>query len=137
MPYLEIVARRERVLDDARLSTFVRDATQCVSSVFDVDSNSITLFFLRLDDHAYAHDGVLATHLPEDDSRAQRVFVKVHAYARPVELRRALAAALTPLLAGYFEAPPDRVAVYFFERSADEVAHGGKLSADGSHQTLS
>ncbi|MGF6933676.1 phenylpyruvate tautomerase PptA (4-oxalocrotonate tautomerase family) [Paraburkholderia sp. UCT70] len=130
MPYLEIFARRERASNDARLSAFVSEVTQCVSLIFDVDSTAITLFFLRLDDDAYAHDGALATDLPPGDGRAQRVFVKVHAYARSVELRRSLAAALTPLLAAYFDVPLKRVAVYFFERSADEVAHGGKLSAD-------
>jgi phenylpyruvate tautomerase PptA (4-oxalocrotonate tautomerase family) len=130
MPYLEIFGRRERASDDARLSDFVREATQCVSAIFNVDSTAITLFFVRLDDDAYAHDGVLATHLPSGDSRAQRVFVKVHAYARSVEVRRALAATLTPLIAAYFDVPAERVAVYFFERSADEVAHGGRLAVD-------
>jgi phenylpyruvate tautomerase PptA (4-oxalocrotonate tautomerase family) len=140
MPYLEILARNlrlgkdkygadTRALRDAR-SALAREMTAAVVSAFSVLPAAVTLFFVPLNDEGYAHEGVLAADMSSDDPRRQRIFVKVHAYARSIDQRRMLAAALTPLLARYYDASAEKVAIYFFERDSDEVAHGGRMAAD-------
>jgi hypothetical protein len=47
-----------------------------------------------------------------------------------VEERRRAALALTAPLADAYGVPAATLAVYFFDRSRDEVAHGGLLSCD-------
>ena len=41
-----------------------------------------------------------------------------------------LAVALTGPLAAAYDMPPESIALYFLDRAPDEVAHGGRLSAD-------
>lgn len=140
MPYLEILARNPRLgqdsyaadtraLRDAR-SALARDMTAAVVSAFSVLPSTVTLFFIPLNEEAYAHEGELAADMSSEDPRRRRIFVKVHAYARSIDRRRALAVALTPLLARYYGASPDKVAIYFIDRTFDEVAHGGQMAAD-------
>jgi len=140
MPYLEILARNlhlgqdnyaanTRALRDAR-SALAKDMTEAVVSAFSVLPATVTLFFIPLNEEAYAHEGELAADMSSDDPRRQRIFVKVHAYARSIVQRRALAVALTPLLACYYDASPDKVAIYFIDRTFDEVAHGGQMATD-------
>lgn len=140
MPYLEILARNfrlgedkhaadTRTLRDAR-SALARDMTAAVVSAFSVLPATVTLFFIPLNEEAYAHEGELAADMSSDDPRRHRIFVKVHAYARSIDQRRALAVALTPLLACHYGASLDKVAIYFIDRTFDEVAHGGQMAVD-------
>ena len=59
----------------------------------------------------------------------QRIFVKVHAYRRGIPERRK-AAAITAPLAEIYDTTAKALAVYFFDRAKDEVAHAGLLSSD-------
>ena len=140
MPYLEILALKLRLgqdndptdtyaLRDAR-SALSRDMTAAVVSAFSVLPATVTLFFIPLNEEAYAHEGELAADMSSDDPRRHRIFVKVHAYARSIDQRRALAVALTPLLACHYGASLDKVAIYFIDRTFDEVAHGGQMAVD-------
>ncbi|MDB5819773.1 MAG: hypothetical protein JWQ11_3413 [Rhizobacter sp.] len=126
MPYLEILAP---TATSAAKRVLAKAATDAVVRGFNVMPSTVTLYFVPFATDDYAHEGVLGA--PASNAR---VFVKVHAYRRSVEERRAVAAALTPALATCFDTTPQQVAVYFLDREQDEVAHEGHMASDDAIQ---
>jgi phenylpyruvate tautomerase PptA (4-oxalocrotonate tautomerase family) len=122
MPYVEILAPRAAAERKALLVPAVTDG---IVRGFDVVPSTVTIYFVPLGADDYAHEGIFG--LPE---RGARVFVKVHAYRRSADRRRAAAEALTPALAACFDTPEHNVAIYFLDRERDEVAHEGHLASD-------
>lgn len=122
MPYLEILAP---AASPAAKRVFAKAATDAVVRGFGVKPSTVTLYFVPLAIDDYAHEGLLGA-----PASGSRVFVKVHAYRRSVDERRAVAAALTPALATCFDTTPQQVAVYFLDREQDEVAHEGHMASD-------
>jgi phenylpyruvate tautomerase PptA (4-oxalocrotonate tautomerase family) len=122
MPYLEILAP---AASTTAKRVFAQAATDAVVRGFGVEPSTVTLYFVPFAADDYAHEGVLGA-----PASGSRVFVKVHAYRRGVDQRRAVAAALTPALAACFDTTPQQVAVYFLDRAPDEVAHEGHMASD-------
>jgi phenylpyruvate tautomerase PptA (4-oxalocrotonate tautomerase family) len=122
MPYLEILAPRASTSAKRELARVVTDA---VVRGFDVEPATVTIYFVPIGADDYAHAGEHG--LPPAGAR---VFVKVHAYRRDADRRRAAAEAMTPALAACFDTGAHNVAVYFLDRERDEVAHEGHLASD-------
>jgi len=124
MPYVEILAPRAAESNKRVVTTAVTDG---IVASFGVDPSTVTIYFQPVEDGDYAHEGALGY----GDAPA-RIFVKVHAYARSMEARRAVAQALTPALADCFGTTTANVAIYFLDRTRDEVAHDGHMASDES-----
>jgi phenylpyruvate tautomerase PptA (4-oxalocrotonate tautomerase family) len=122
MPYVEIIA--PPVSSDIK-SKLARAITDGLTSAFDIGPQTVTLFFLPIISSDYAHAGELGAH-----NRSQRILLKLHAYRRSTAARRAAAAALTDAVCTAYGADGADVAVYFFDREKDEVAHDSKLASD-------
>jgi phenylpyruvate tautomerase PptA (4-oxalocrotonate tautomerase family) len=122
MPYVEILGPRAA---EAGKQAVVGAVTRGIVESFGVPASTVTIYFQPIERENYAHQGVLG-----ELAQAGRIFVKVHAYRRSIPERRAVAAAITPVLADCFQTSADNVAVYFFDREQDEVAHGGRLASD-------
>lgn len=105
-----------------------RRMTDALAECWRIDAGIISCYFQHYSPHAYAHAGVMPA--PEG---TRRIFVKLHAIARSAQMRRAAAAAVTRAAAESYGVPEKAVVIYFFERAADEIAHGGILEAGTSH----
>lgn len=122
MPYVEILAPRAAAAEKRQLTRAVTDG---IVRGFGVEPSTVTIYFLALGTDDYAHAGTFG--LPPAGAR---VFVKLHAYRRSADQRRAVAEAMTPALAACFDTPAHNVAIYFIDRERDEVAHEGHLASD-------
>jgi phenylpyruvate tautomerase PptA (4-oxalocrotonate tautomerase family) len=122
MPYVEILA--PPVSSDVK-SKLAHAVTDGLTSAFDVGPQTVTLFFVPIISGDYAHAGELGA-----QNRSQRILLKLHAYRRGTAARRAAAAALTSAVCAAYGADGADVAVYFFDREKDEVAHDSKLASD-------
>lgn len=122
MPYVEVLAPRAAETGKRQVVAAVTDG---IVRSFDVEPSTVTIYFVPIAHGDYAHAGEFG--LPASGSR---VFVKVHAYRRSAEQRRAVAEAMTPALAACFDTAAHNVAIYFLDRERDEVAHEGHLASD-------
>ena len=122
MPYVEILAPRA---DSSRKRELAGVGTRGIVDGLGVAPSTVTIYFQPIEPADYAHEGELGQ--PDAGSR---VFVKVHAYRRTPDERRAVAEAVTPALAACFDTTGHNVAVYFLDRERDEVAHDGHLASD-------
>jgi phenylpyruvate tautomerase PptA (4-oxalocrotonate tautomerase family) len=122
MPYVEILAPPIPADRRQKVAIVVTDG---ICRAFSVGPETVTIYFLDVAPGAYAHAGLMGG-LPEE----QRVLVKVHAYRRSIAERRCAAAAVSAPLAEIYNTTPRTLAVYFFDRAKDEVAHAGLLSSD-------
>lgn len=127
MPYVEILAPRAATPAKRRLAQAVTDG---IVRGFDVTPSTVTIYFVPVGIDDYAHAGAFG--LPPAGAR---VFVKVHAYRRSADQRRAVAEAMTPALAACFDTPAHNIAIYFLDRERDEVAHDGHLASDEATET--
>ena len=123
MPYVEVIAPPSGAV---RRAAFVRASTDALTTLFGVSAQTVTVYFVPVPTDGYGHDGELRHY----DGPHARVLIKVHAYRRGVDIKRQAAAALTDAFAAASGAHPERIAVYFFDRAHDEVAHAGRLSCD-------
>ncbi|WP_419897817.1 tautomerase family protein [Roseomonas sp. USHLN139] len=121
MPYLELLAPP---LDAASRAVVVGEATVAVCTAFGVGPETVSIYFLDVPASHYGHAGRMG------EAGPQRILAKLHAYRRDAAARRRAAGLLTPLLARHYGVPAQTLAVYFFDRALDEVAHGGRLSSD-------
>lgn len=121
MPFLDITVFEHSRAQRAALS---RRVTEALTAAWAIEADIVTLYFQVLRDDDCAHAGAL---VPAPQAR---VFVKVHAFPRPVALKRAAAAAMTRALAEELQLPPKAVAIYFLDRERHDVAHGGVLAVD-------
>lgn len=88
MPYVEVLAPRAA---DTGKRKVVEAVTEGIVRGFDVSPSTVTIYFVPITHGDYAHAGQFG--LPASDSR---VFVKVHAYRRSADQRRAVAESMTP-----------------------------------------
>jgi phenylpyruvate tautomerase PptA (4-oxalocrotonate tautomerase family) len=121
MPFIEIVGVAP---DQSRRAELCELLTEEMAQVLNISAEIITIYFFDIAPHQYAHAGKL-----EGPDR-NRVFLKIHAFARDVRYRRQLAESLTEILVKVCEWPRIEIAIYFFERAPEEVAHGGVLESD-------
>lgn len=122
MPYVEILAPRAA---ESRKRVVAAAVTGGIVESFGVAPSTVTIYFQPVASDDYAHEGVLGYGMA-----GARVFVKVHAYRRSLDERRAVAASITQALATCFDTPGHNVAVYFLDRERDEVAHDGHMASD-------
>ncbi len=127
MPYVEILAPRAAPAAKRQL---VQAVTDGIVRGFDVAPSTVTIYFVPVGTDDYAHAGEFG--LPPAGAR---VFVKLHAYRRSADQRRAVAEAMTPAIAACFDTPAHNVAIYFIDRERDEVAHEGHLASDEAIET--
>ena len=127
MPYVEVLAPRAATAEKRQLTQAVTDG---IVRGFGVDPSTVTIYFVPVGTDDYAHAGAFG--LPPAGAR---VFVKLHAYRRNADQRRAVAEAMTPALAACFDTPAHNVAIYFIDRERDEVAHEGHLASDEATET--
>jgi phenylpyruvate tautomerase PptA (4-oxalocrotonate tautomerase family) len=99
--------------------------TKALEEAYGIGPEIISAYFIDVSQNSYGHEGAF----PADPDN-QRIFVKVHAFRRPDNLRRIAARTLTDAVAEAYEAPPKNVAVYFFDRDPDQVSHAGLLASD-------
>lgn len=123
MPYLEVIAPPS---DVARRDAFVRASTAALMTLFGVSAQTVTVYFVPIPVDGYGHAGETIRY----DGPDVRVLIKVHAYRREIDTRRLAAAALTDAFSTACGVRRERIAVYFFDRAPDEVAHAGRLSSD-------
>ena len=124
MPYFEILGPRTASDRKRELSTRL---TADIVAAFGVQPGTVTVFFQSVAADDYAHAGLFG--LPPADAR---VLVKLHAFRRSPDCRRDLAERITAAIAACFDTRADNVAIYFFDRERDEVAHAGHLAGDES-----
>jgi phenylpyruvate tautomerase PptA (4-oxalocrotonate tautomerase family) len=123
MPYIEILGPP---LDSAIKARAVHCLTRSLEEGFSVPVEAITVYFVPVLAENYGHAGEMSY---SDDADA-RVLVKVHAYRRDVALRRRVAQEITDTIEQVCGTQRKRIAVYFFEREQNEVAHAGQLACD-------
>ncbi|MES2533182.1 MAG: hypothetical protein V4636_19220 [Pseudomonadota bacterium] len=127
MPYVEFLAPPAAASEKRQLTQAVTDG---IVRGFDVAPSTVTIYFVPVGAEDYAHAGEFG--LPPTGAR---VFVKLHAYRRNADQRRAVAEAMTPAIAACFDTPAHNVAIYFIDRERDEVAHEGHLASDETIET--
>lgn len=122
MPFIEIY---HFDLEPERRSRAARGATAALAEAFGIAPEIITIYFLTCGPGDYAHAGALPA--PPGD---RRMFVKVHAFPRPIEKLRTAAALMTAAIAEGCAVDPEHIAIYFYPRPPEEAAHGGRLASD-------
>lgn len=105
-----------------------RRMTEALAECWAIDPDIISCYFQSYSVDSYAHGGKM----PPPDAK-RRIFVKLHAVARSVEMRRRAAEVVTKAAAEAYGFAPKAVVVYFFERALDEIAHGGLLQSGVDH----
>jgi len=122
MPFIEIQAPP---VDREARAALARGATEALVASYAVDPGIVTTYFIDIDPVNYAHGGELG-----GPSEAQRVFVKVYAFSRPIERRRAAARSITDAICGVTGWAGKNVIVYFLEVTPAAAAHAGLLQSD-------
>lgn len=122
MPFIEI---QGPPVDREVRAALARRATDALVSTYTIDAAIITTYFIDVDSGRYAHAGTLG-----GSDEPQRVFVKVHAFPRPIERRRAAARSITDAICRVTGWPGKSVIVYFLEVPPAAAAHAGLLQSD-------
>jgi phenylpyruvate tautomerase PptA (4-oxalocrotonate tautomerase family) len=122
MPFFEVydfnAAPRARAQATRRM-------TEALCEAYEIPSSIVSVYFTDVGHQSYGHDARFG-----DEAGSNRLFVRLHAYPRPDEMRRAAARLVTQALAEVYETSADLIAVYFLDREAGYVSHGGVLASD-------
>lgn len=122
MPFIEIqgppVGREVR-------AALARGATDALVAAYAIDAGIVTTYFIDVDPGSYAHGGALGS-----SDEAQRVFVKVYAFPRPIARRRVAARTITDAICGVTGWAGKNVICYFLEVTPAAAAHAGLLQSD-------
>lgn len=121
MPFLEVVTFDRDIAARRRMAEAI---TQGLCASLDVSKDIVTIYFQTVDPEDYSHAGELAT------NGRRRIFVKVHAFARPLPYRRRAARTVCDAITASTDCDPRDIAIYFFDRQPHEVAHSGTLEVD-------
>jgi phenylpyruvate tautomerase PptA (4-oxalocrotonate tautomerase family) len=123
MPFLEIYHFH---LEPERRRRLASGVTDGLAAAFSISPEIITTDVLDCGTDDYAHAGRMPA--PERD---RRMFVKVHAFPRPVDRLREASRRITDAVADAAGIAPANIAVYFLPRDPQEAAHAGRLVSDG------
>ncbi|GGE41327.1 hypothetical protein GCM10007276_18400 [Agaricicola taiwanensis] len=99
--------------------------TKALCEAYDIKPDIISAYFLDIGPNSYGHEAIFG-----ESAAEKRLFVKLHAFRRPDQMRRTAARSLTDALAKAYGAPSKSIAVYFFDRDPDQVSHDGILASD-------
>jgi hypothetical protein len=122
MPFLEVFDFAEQV--EAREAAG-RGMTEALCEAYGIKPDIVTCYFVGFSAEAYVNAGKIP-----DRSEDKRIFIKVHAFARSIDLRRVAARSMTDAAAAAYGVPASAIAIYFFDRAAEDVAHSGILASD-------
>jgi phenylpyruvate tautomerase PptA (4-oxalocrotonate tautomerase family) len=122
MPFFEIFDFRAT---PAQRKAATELLTAALCEAYAIKPDIISAYFIDVGDRSYGHEGFF-----DEEATENRVFIKVHAFRRPDQLRRVAARMLTQAVAAAYGTPTKAVAVYFFDRDPDQVAHDGVLASD-------
>lgn len=120
MPFIEM---QGPPVDRALRAELARGATDALVAAFAIRPETVVSTFIDVDAERYAFGGAIA-------ERPQKVFVKVYAFPRPIELRRRAARAMTDAICSASGWEGENVIVYFLEVPPDAAAHAGVLQND-------
>jgi hypothetical protein len=124
VPFLEVNDFSDECLADKRKAAS-RSMTDVLAEAYGIEPKIISIYFGRYEALDYAHAGVHPA-----DASTRRIFVKVHAFERPLEKRRGAADLLSRAASAAYGVPLESVAVYFLDSGRAWVAHGGVLECD-------
>jgi phenylpyruvate tautomerase PptA (4-oxalocrotonate tautomerase family) len=129
MPYVEVLSSVDAP-PEAR-QAFVATITEAITADFNVSPSAVTVFFLPVAPLYYGYRGELG-----HQAGPPRVFIKLHAYRRTAQPRRAVAMPISEAAARCFGTTLAEVSIYFLEREFDEVTHDGVLVSDDKQPVL-
>ena len=122
MPFLEIFDFTD---EPEKREAAGHSMTEALCCAYGIKPDIVTCYFLSFGQQAYMHAG------KSSRARAEkRIFVKVHAFQRSLDLRRKAARAMTDAAALAYGVDASTVAIYFFDRATEDVAHNGILACD-------
>jgi len=104
-----------------RASAAAPDMCGALASAWGISEQIVTVYIPSVPVDGYVQAG-------QPDGTPRRLFIKLHAFRRSKAARRSAAKAITDALVST-GVPAADIIVYFLDRSADEVAHGGVLQA--------
>lgn len=102
-----------------------RGMTDALCESYGIKPDIVSAYFVDVGRNGYGHDGAFAGKTAEN-----RIFVKLHAFPRPPEARRAAARSITEAVAGAYGTPAKSVAIYFLDSDPGHIAHEGMLASD-------
>jgi phenylpyruvate tautomerase PptA (4-oxalocrotonate tautomerase family) len=120
MPFLEIFDFEATPEERCEATELMTDS---LCEAYDIAPEIVSAYFFDIDETSYAHRRTYGY-----SAEIKRIFVKVHAFRRPIELRRKAARMLTDALVAAYGVPDKAIAIYFFDRDPDEVSHAGLLA---------
>jgi len=120
MPFLEVFDF-EATPDTRRIAA--ERMTKSLCEAYGIEPDIVSAYFFGIGEDGYAHRGIHG-----QSSEIKRIFVKVHAFRRSIDARRKAARMLTDAFSSAYDVPEKAVAIYFFDREPDEVAHAGILA---------
>ena len=125
MPFIEI--QGPPLCREAR-AALARGTTDALVAAYAIDPGIVTTYFMDVVPGSYAHGGALG-----DPDEAQRVFVKVYAFRRPIARRREAARTITDAICRATGWVGRNVVVYFLEVAPAAAAHAGRLHSDDTN----
>lgn len=108
-----------------------RRMTEALCEAYEIPSGIVSVYFTDVGRQSYGHDARFG-----EEVGANRIFVRLHAFPRPDGMRRAAARSITQALAEVYATSPELIAVYFLDREAGYVSHGGVLASDHNGAAL-
>jgi len=124
MPFLEVFDFD--ATPDVRRTAAERMTTS-LCEAYDIAPDIVCIYFFGITDDSYAHGARYG-----QSAQTKRLFIKVHAFARTVQLRGQAARMLTDAVVQAYGVARDAVAIYFFDRARNEAAHAGVLASASS-----
>lgn len=121
MPFIEITGADQHASVRERVAAGL---TEALTRSWGIAPEIVTVYFQPVAPTHYAHAGSLA---PPGESRH---FLKVHAFAREIALKRDAARRMTDAFVAAVACSPKSVVIYFFDRERHDVAHAGELACD-------
>lgn len=93
---------------------------------FGISADIITCYFHDSTD-GYAHAGKFGDHADK-----MRIFVRIHAFRREIDVQNQAAMLLTKAFEAAYQLPRENIAVYFVEREMADAYHGGISASDAN-----
>lgn len=122
MPFLEIF---DFASEPEMREAAGRSMTNALCEIYEIKPDIVTCYFVAFGPLAYMHGGQFS-----EESVGKRVFIKVHAFPRSVDLKRQAARSMTDAAARAYRVPAANVAIYFLDRAKEDVSHNGILACD-------
>lgn len=102
-----------------------RRMTAALCDAYGIEPDIVSAYFVDVGRESYGHCGLFG-----EKTQENRIFIKLHAFPRPDEARRAAARAITEAVARAYDMPSKLVAIYFFDRDSSQISHNGVLASD-------